>query len=492
MKQSTAKQKNKYLGISTALAIPALIFFFIFLVIPMLQTLLITFKDYTPARGVYWSSWVGFENITAFLQSTAGWHIFINTAVISVAAVIAGSLYVFALTCSISKIRNVWLKTFAACASVLPALIPAQILAFALKGTPILLSPLLYRLAAIGNEVLCIAPIAALAGVLLCFHRFDIKKAWFTALGYGAIRLILLFSSDINYLLATYNPQVYETADVLEIHAYRQGILYMNISGSSAPYFLKILIGIIPLIAGVMLLFYISGRNKNVLETSKISLTGNRLSLVLIIPVLLFAFVLSASVSGINPFTNPIVFRGLANSFSIGIVSCVFTLIFALSFAYAMVNANKVIVVLSAFFLLIGGNIIGQYLQIRVYGLMDTFWAVIICNTLSAVLYAFFIFLAFGGFQSISFKGFLKRAVPSIVILFGIGFARFYGYILLPSLYLRDRMHFSISLILREAMLMGEEVPVSTVLPLMIPVVIAVASITAAFWLASKSEDTRI
>lgn len=69
---------NKWLYL---LAIPIVVYFFIFNYVPM-GGLLMAFEDYKPQRGLFGSEWVGFEHFVEFFTGPNFFNIFRNTLVI--------------------------------------------------------------------------------------------------------------------------------------------------------------------------------------------------------------------------------------------------------------------------------------------------------------------------------------------------------------------------------------------------------------------------
>ncbi len=57
------------------LVLPVLIYYAVFMYKPMYGAI-IAFKDFTPAKGVFGSEWVGFENFTRFFYKSLFWKAF--------------------------------------------------------------------------------------------------------------------------------------------------------------------------------------------------------------------------------------------------------------------------------------------------------------------------------------------------------------------------------------------------------------------------------
>lgn len=71
------------------LVLPVIIFYAIFMYKPMYGAI-IAFKDYTPAKGVFGSEWVGMENFTRFFSSPYFGRLLRNTLLLSIYSIIFG------------------------------------------------------------------------------------------------------------------------------------------------------------------------------------------------------------------------------------------------------------------------------------------------------------------------------------------------------------------------------------------------------------------
>ncbi|MDR0924496.1 MAG: sugar ABC transporter permease, partial [Hungatella sp.] len=71
------------------LVLPVIIFYAVFMYKPMYGAM-IAFKDFTPAKGVFGSEWVGFENFTRFFTSPYFGRLLKNTLLLSIYSIIFG------------------------------------------------------------------------------------------------------------------------------------------------------------------------------------------------------------------------------------------------------------------------------------------------------------------------------------------------------------------------------------------------------------------
>ena len=85
--QTAGKKRRVWLRLKQSaplylLLAPAVIVFLIFTYAPM-YGVVIAFKDYKPAEGIWGSEWVGFANFLTFFRSFQFWPTIRNTLVIS-------------------------------------------------------------------------------------------------------------------------------------------------------------------------------------------------------------------------------------------------------------------------------------------------------------------------------------------------------------------------------------------------------------------------
>jgi putative aldouronate transport system permease protein len=489
------KSKKNLLGFSTIIAIPSLILFFFFSIIPFLKSLIIAFKNYSPVYGIVNSPWVGLKNFQSFFMSIHSIRIIRNTLFISILSIVLGGIYVFLLTYGIASVKNKWVKSFVTSLVILPALIPVSILLGAIIKTGLLVESSYYRFFAIGYEVFCISPIAILAGMFLCINKFNIKRIKFITLGYMIIRFMLLFSTDLNYILSSYNPLTYEVADVLGTYTFRTGIMNGDFSAASANYIIKTLFQLIPVIIGIITIIFMSGRieeqTRESHEFTKVTNLGASFLAITIVPAIIFILVLTTTIPGVNAFNNQVMRDSLTNSFIISILSSTLFIILSVLLAYALSLNNRIILIITSIVLLFGGNTIGQYIHMRSLGLFNTNISIIIINGLYASMGAFFIYFAIVANKKYDFKEFFKESLPVLIALFGVGFAKFYGNIKEPLVYMTDRRFFPISLILREVLLMGgnpesEGILISTLGLFLIPAILGILCLWIGVGVISK------
>lgn len=109
-------KKGKFL---LALLIPGLAYYIIFHYVPI-YGLLIAFKDYKPALGVWGSPWIGLEHFTRFLATPDVWNYIWNTVVLSLLNIIWLFPLAIILALFINELRSVKFKKVVQTISYLP------------------------------------------------------------------------------------------------------------------------------------------------------------------------------------------------------------------------------------------------------------------------------------------------------------------------------------------------------------------------------------
>ncbi|MFD2878192.1 hypothetical protein ACFTAO_22775 [Paenibacillus rhizoplanae] len=92
-----------------ALLFPALIYFAVFKYIPM-AGIIIAFKNYNLALGLWDSPWVGFRNFTDFMNGVYFWDIMRNTIIISLYKLLFGFSAPIILALLLNEVYTQWFK----------------------------------------------------------------------------------------------------------------------------------------------------------------------------------------------------------------------------------------------------------------------------------------------------------------------------------------------------------------------------------------------
>ena len=104
------------------LALPGLLFIFVFSYLPMLG-LLIAFKDYKFSDGILGSAWTGLRNFKFLFSTSDAWHITYNTLFMNALFIVFGTIASVGLAIMMNELKNKLLHSFVQSALFLPYLL---------------------------------------------------------------------------------------------------------------------------------------------------------------------------------------------------------------------------------------------------------------------------------------------------------------------------------------------------------------------------------
>ena len=262
--------RNKYIYI---MALPLIAYYLIFHYVPMYGAM-IAFKKYSVSKGILESSWVGFDHFVRFFNTHYFTRVTSNTFIISLYMLLIGfpAPIIFALM--LNEIRQVKFKRFIQTVSYLPYFVSIMvvcglIIQFAgekgiindilvtlgFQRVPLLLRPEFFRTIYVSSGIWqglgweSIIYLSALAGIDQQQYeaaRIDGAGKWkqmvhVTLPGLQStivIMLILRIGQLMNVgfekILLLYNPNTYETADVISTYVYRTGLQNFSYDYSAA------------------------------------------------------------------------------------------------------------------------------------------------------------------------------------------------------------------------------------------------------------------
>lgn len=255
------------------MVIPVVVFYLIFHYAPMYGAI-IAFKDFSPAKGIIASKWIGWENFISFFSSQYCFRIIKNTVTISLYSIVFGfpAPIIFALL--MNELKNKLFTKTVQTITYLPHFISLVVICGLIKdftaekgiindilqlfgGTPAnmlnipSMFPSIYVLSGIWQEVGwgSIIYLAALAGI----DQELYEAAWLDGAGRWqqtlhitlpgimptiVTLLILRMGSVMNVgyekIILLYNPMTYETADVISSFVYRAGLQELKYGYSTA------------------------------------------------------------------------------------------------------------------------------------------------------------------------------------------------------------------------------------------------------------------
>jgi putative aldouronate transport system permease protein len=278
-----ARNKSLYL-----MMLPVIAYYAVFHYAPMYGAL-IAFKEYSPAKGILGSDWVGLANFKDFFTSYYFWRILKNTLVISFYTLLFGFPAPIVLALLMNEVRSRVFKSIAQTVSYMPYFISLVVICgmivsftnnggvinsllthFGYDGQAMLQKPGLFRPIYVLSEIwqkigwesiIYIAALTAIDQEQYEAARMDgasrLKQMWYITLP-GimptiAIMFILRMGNLLNIgfekIILLYNSVTYETADVIASFVYRKGLLEFGFSYSAAVGLFNSAVNLILLIA---------------------------------------------------------------------------------------------------------------------------------------------------------------------------------------------------------------------------------------------------
>jgi len=288
---------NKY---AYFMAMPVLLYYIIFHYAPM-YGIMIAFKDFRPALGIWRSSWIGFQYFKDFLGSYYFWRLIKNTLMINVYQLIFGfpAPIIFALL--LNELNNKVFKRTVQTVTYLPYFISVIVICgiiadftdrngvindiiaiFGGERSTMLMRSELFRTIFVSSDIWTnlgwgtIVYLAALSNIdpkLYEAITIDGGGRWEKAIHITLpgivptiiILLILRIGNSMSLgwekIILLYNPLTYETADVISSFVYRKGILEADYGYSAA-------VGLFNSIINFILLIMANKISRKVNETS--------------------------------------------------------------------------------------------------------------------------------------------------------------------------------------------------------------------------------
>lgn len=262
---------------------------------------MIAFKDFSPGKGILGSSWVGLKHFNTFFRSVYFFRIIKNTLLINILNLAFGFPAPIILALLLNELKNAIFKRLVQTISYLPHFISVMVICgmiidfTASKGIindlielfggergALLLRPELFRTIYVSTNIWqevgwgSIIYLAALSGIdYQLYEAATIDGAGrfrqlmhITLPGIAPIIIILLIlrigqmmNVGFEKIILLYNPNTYETADVISSFVYRKGLMEFNYSYSTA-------VGLFNSIINFTLLLSTNWFSRSVSETS--------------------------------------------------------------------------------------------------------------------------------------------------------------------------------------------------------------------------------
>lgn len=111
------------------LPLPAMLLFLSLYLPALAIAFVLPFKDFSPAQGLFTSSWVGLDHVRSLLWDPLFRHALVNTVTIKLSSVIFGGLVALGLALALHALRPRWLRGALVTLFLVPFVIPSAALA---------------------------------------------------------------------------------------------------------------------------------------------------------------------------------------------------------------------------------------------------------------------------------------------------------------------------------------------------------------------------
>ncbi len=400
------------------------------LLIPFIYTFLVSIKNYSAYKGLFGGEFVGLDQFFLFFESPYFPRLFRNSFVISLLGTILGAFYVYVSSVAISSGRNPFLKGFLTALFILPALVPVS-----------LYMSLLPRIFYIEPSFLLTLFVSFIEGLkiagLVVFVAFFIKGNAFLEslkclLLFLAIRLIFCFTNNLEWLLTIYQPRTYESLDVFSTYVFRTFMANGDYSIAAVAQITKIALQFIPAALACVILIFINKPKKEGTSLSNVRFLPTAVAA--IAPIALFIWVLIAAGSLLpRGIDVEIIATGYLFEFLYAFLSAL--LVTIVSYLLALTTRySKIVGCIALTFLALTSNtLIGPYLMIRDFSLLNTVLAPVLMNMNMVPVLA--LLLSFILYREHS----IKSNITAVIMGFSMMFATFWGSYLAPYITLHNR-----------------------------------------------------
>lgn len=262
--------KNKMLYL---MAIPVIAYYAIFHYGPM-YGLQIAFKDFSPAQGITGSPWLGFQHFSDFFNGYYFWRLIRNTVLINIYELVFGFPAPIILALLLNELRHQLFKRFVQTISYLPHFISIVVVVgmmvdffardgivnqllvfFGVESVAFMREPDWFRTLFVSSgiwqgvgwgTIIYLAAMSTIDPSLYEASKMDgagrFKQVVHITLPGIMPTIAILFILNMGSMLTVgsekvllmYNPQTYETADVISTYVYRKGILESNYGYTAA------------------------------------------------------------------------------------------------------------------------------------------------------------------------------------------------------------------------------------------------------------------
>ncbi|MGG1513874.1 ABC transporter permease subunit [Paenibacillus oryzisoli] len=246
------------------MAIPVIAYYLIFHYGPM-YGLQIAFKEYSPAKGILGSPWIGFKHFESFFNGIYFWRLIKNTILLNIYDLVFGFPAAIVLALLLNEIRQARFKRVVQSISYLPHFVSIVVVAglmvdflsrsglvnqiigiFGIEPIDFLKEAGWFRFLFVSSgiwqgigwgSIVYLAAISTIDPTLYEAGRMDGANRWKQTLHItipGIMpTIVILFILQMGNMLTVgsekvlllYNPLTYDTADVISTYVYRKGVL---------------------------------------------------------------------------------------------------------------------------------------------------------------------------------------------------------------------------------------------------------------------------
>ncbi len=471
------------------IAIPSLMLLFIFKLLPVINTLIISTKDYKPFSGLFNSPFMGLKNYSIFFNSIHFTRILGNTSRLSFFAILFTCFFAALLIICISNMPNRILKTISIVIISIPAFIPiASFLGIIMRA----LSPdggvVNQLLTSLGSEpVFFLAEkkyftlifaltealrnvyIPVIIGVLACEKKGANSARIITViLIYALVRATLFFSPDLELLNMISNPLIYDKADVFDTYTYRTGLAAGSYSSSSAVWVVKTIAQLLLNALICFVLYSVLPKLKEMVSTLTDKVNRKAGSIVSILGFILLALgsvgivfglffpsllgEYNASFEGIRLMLSNTVFAtSIINSLIYCLFSCILYGFLTITLAYPMTTKSKIYPIILLFIMTLTNNLLGEYTFFRSLGLVNSYFAVILQSGLSVVGAFALYFVISGKFENEvpTPSEYIRESLLPLITIVGLFFISTWGGYIYQLIFISNSQYFGMGLTMR-------------------------------------------
>lgn len=277
------KNRTAYL-----MALPGLLALFIFSYLPM-AGIIVAFENYSPARGIFASDWVGFKHFINFFNSPYFMRTLTNTLGLSVYSLVFGFPLAIILALLLNELKSEKYKRCVQTITYIPHFVSVVVISgmiidfcasdgllndvlalFGVERSNLLMKPHLFKSIYVWSDIwqgtgwASIVYLAALTGIDGSLYeaamldgagRFKqvihvtIPGIVPTIVTMLIMRVGAIMSVGADKIILLYNPTTYETAETISSYVYQMGLVNMNFSFSTAVGLFNSVINLILLVA---------------------------------------------------------------------------------------------------------------------------------------------------------------------------------------------------------------------------------------------------